>query len=618
MRYTALFLFFFFSLLLPAKDNSYHYFIDLNNIKNDKLRVNLIPPAINASEVLFRMPAMVPGTYAVYNFGRFVSNIIIYWGSGDSSIAEQVDVNTWKIPNLPDVQKISYWVEDTWDSEKRDAFVFEPAGTNIQNDSCFVINTHGFFGYFENYKHNPFHLEFAKPKRFYGSTALVADKNTASFEQYTVSDYMRLVDSPIMFCVPDTVTLNIGGAKILVSVYSSKNRNYATTIGSNIQTLLSAQKDYLGGTLPISKYAFIIYLFSDGQSDLSGAYGALEHSYSSFYYVPEMDTKQLAQNIRDFASHEFFHIITPLSIHSEEIGDFDYNNPKMSQHLWLYEGVTEYFAGHMQVKQGLISLNDYLGVIHAKIEGREEFNDTLPFTEMSLGCLHQYKDQYDNVYQKGPLIGLCIDIKLRSLSNGKYGIQDLINDLAKTYGKNRSFKDSELFDEIIKLSYPEIGDFLRTYISGNKPLPLAELLNLVGITYNEIAIEHGLSPLGGIMFLYDNASGHFYIGEDSYKGINAFGKTIGFNIGDEILKFNRKRLNIFSFEKILENYFEKAKEGDNLRLTVLRKDDAGKKHKVKLKTKLSETDYEIKNVLKLNKNADTQQLMLRKNWLNTN
>jgi predicted metalloprotease with PDZ domain len=44
----------------------------------------------------------------------------------------------------------------------------------------------------------------------------------------------------------------------------------------------------------------------------------------------------------DVVSHEFFHIVTH-HIHSKEIQDFDYNDPKMS-HLWMYEGVTEYFA----------------------------------------------------------------------------------------------------------------------------------------------------------------------------------------------------------------------------------------------------------------------------------
>ena len=86
----------------------------------------------------------------------------------------------------------------------------------------------------------------------------------------------------------------------------------------------------------------------------------------------DMDPKLLGQNVRDFAAHEFFHIITPLSIHSEEIGNFDYSDPKMSKHLWLYEGVTEYFAGHVQVRQGLMKLDDYIDVIHGKIEGGQQ------------------------------------------------------------------------------------------------------------------------------------------------------------------------------------------------------------------------------------------------------
>ncbi len=86
----------------------------------------------------------------------------------------------------------------------------------------------------------------------------------------------------------------------------------------------------------------------------------LEHSYSSLYYMPEMPIEEMNQQLRDFAAHEFFHIVTPLTIHSKEIQDFDFNNPKMSQHLWMYEGMTEYFAGSVQVKYDLISPEQYL------------------------------------------------------------------------------------------------------------------------------------------------------------------------------------------------------------------------------------------------------------------
>jgi hypothetical protein len=90
-----------------------------------------------------------------------------------------------------------------------------------------------------------------------------------------------------------------------------------------------------------------------------------------------------------------------LSIHSEEIHNFDFNKPKMSKHLWLYEGITEYFAGHMQVKHGLIELPQYIGMIQEKMMQAEQFNDTLPFTVMSTNALDVHKDQYGQCISEG-------------------------------------------------------------------------------------------------------------------------------------------------------------------------------------------------------------------------
>jgi len=594
-------------------DASYHFFADLTTVQNDRLEVSLTPPDFTTDEVIYRLPAIVPGTYAVYDFGRFVSDFTVLDKEGKALETERLDINSWKIRKAKTIGKITYRVEDTWHTKITDNFVFEPGGTNIEKDKNFVINTHGFFGYFDGYKLNPFQLEFRKPRKFYGSTSLVSDQNTATGETYTVSDYMRLVDSPIMFCVPDTTTLSIGGARILISVYSAKKTDNAGRIAATISTILNAQKDYLGGKLPIAKYAFIIDILSEAPR--SGAYGALEHSYSSFYVFPEMDASELASQVRDFAAHEFFHIITPLSIHSEEIGNFDYNVPKMSAHLWMYEGLTEYCAGHVQVVSGLINLEGYADVLHKKIEAAAAFNDTLPFTEMSLGCLKKYKDQYDNVYQKGALIGLCLDIELRTCSKGSYGLQNLMKDLSKVYGKDKSFKDNELFSEITRLTYPEIGVFLTTYVSGNKPLPLAEELKRIGITFKDSVMKQLISPLGGINPAYDMETGKFYIHPDSYKNANAFGKSIGLKVGDDLIKINGKKLEIKTVEKVLEEYVDHAKEGSVLKLNIVRKDENGKPHKMKLSVKLVPVELAVKDVLTVETNISPEQARLRKAWL---
>ena len=71
-------------------------------------------------------------------------------------------------------------------------------------------------------------------------------------------------------------------------------------LAHKLDTLLKAQTKYLGGKLPVEKYAFIVFL--DDKPGLSGGQGALEHSYSSLYYFGERDSLQLSQFIVDSVS----------------------------------------------------------------------------------------------------------------------------------------------------------------------------------------------------------------------------------------------------------------------------------------------------------------------------
>lgn len=80
---------------------------------------------------------------------------------------------------------------------------------------------------------------------------------------------------------------------------------------------------------------------------------------------------------------------------------------------------------------------------------------------------------------------MCLDIRLRELSGGKMGTQDLMLQLMKKYGAGKYFKDDDMFDEITKMTFPEIRSFFRDYIEGTQPVPLKEYLSKVGFTYDE-------------------------------------------------------------------------------------------------------------------------------------
>jgi predicted metalloprotease with PDZ domain len=592
-------------------DKDYHYYINLNKVLDDKLTIELTPPDIAEKEALFNFPAMVPGTYEVYNFGRFISNVKAFGKNGASITVTKVSDDTYKFSPADQLAKITYEVEDSWDTKIKEKIVFEPAGSNIEEKN-FIFNTHCFFGYFKGMTDRNFILEFDKPKGFYPSTGMNNIKTGETKDIISVFDYHDLVDSPIMYCQPDTTTIQVANTKVLVSVYSPNGVITSKFAASKLTRLLDAQKQYLGGKLPVDKYAFLFYFTDKGT--LSGASGALEHSYSSMYVLPEMDTLSISQTISDVCAHEFFHIVTPLNIHSEEIGNFDFNNPVMSEHLWMYEGLTEYSAHHAQVKAGLIGYDYFFQVMMDKYNNSlQDYNDTVPFTFMSKNVLTpHYHKQYNNVYEKGAVISMCLDIMMRYYSDGTYGTQDLMRDLAKKYGKNRSFKDKDLFDDIEKLTVPEVRKFLDDYVGGPKPLPMVEIFKLVGLDLIKKR-ETETITIGGFGIGYSEETKRLTVIDVS--NVDAFGKQFGYKEGDELYSFNNRLLTLETAQEIVTDFVSKAKEGDKLVVEVYRKDKKGNFKLKTLKGKVKKVKITEENIIDILKDPTDKQVTARRAWL---
>jgi predicted metalloprotease with PDZ domain len=609
---------------------SYQYTVDLTKVVDDKLFVELTPPPVKTDEITFYLPKIVPGTYSIADYGRFVSDLKAFDKKGTALSVEHINDNAWKIKGATRLAKITYTVDDTYDTKLTATPIFQPAGTNIEADKNFVMNTSGFFGYFEGMKNMPFTFNVIRQKDFYGSTGLIADKTNEPLAKltkekdpaaadkrvdvFTAENYDRLIDSPLMYSKADTAVIKVGNTEVLIGSYSPNNMITAKQIAASVGEVLQAQKEFLGGKLPVDKYAFIFY-FTDQPVT---SYGALEHSYSSLYYMPEATIEQMNQQMRDFVAHEFFHIVTPLTIHSEEIHNFDFNDPKMSKHLWLYEGVTEYFAGSVQVKYGLISPEEYLNVMRQKMAAASQMLDTVPFTDISKYTLDKYQDQYGNVYQKGALIGMCLDIKLRKLSSGKYGMQNLVADLGKKFGKSKAFQDDQLFAEITALTYPEIGEFLKRYVGGPEVLPYQEVFNLVGVKFApEVStLELSLGLENSALDLIE-VDGVRKIGVAHADRVNDQGKALGFQDGDVLAKINGEELPGLGPDlgAFITRQQQSLKEGGTLSYTVLRKNEAGEYKPVELKAPVKKVERKRRYVLSFEENPTPDQLATRKAWL---
>ena len=150
------------------------------------------------------------------------------------------------------------------------------------------------------------------------------------------------------------VSGSIVDIKIVLSVFSPNKIHTAEKVKAVMEKMMQAQKEYLGDVNSTARYDIYLYL-SEGKESSPKGFGALEHHTSTVVVLPESSSKEgLASSIVDVVAHEFFHIVTPLSVHSEDVHYFDYDKPTFSKHLWMYEGVTEYFAQHFQVYEGLV------------------------------------------------------------------------------------------------------------------------------------------------------------------------------------------------------------------------------------------------------------------------
>ncbi|MXV16814.1 M61 family metallopeptidase [Hufsiella ginkgonis] len=468
--------------------SAYRYSVNLNALTGDKLPVTLVNPKLSKNNGIFAFPRIIPGTYNISDYGKFISEVKAFDARGKEIRVQKINDNQWKLKSPQKIRKITYMVEDAFDTEIKHN-QYPMAATNFEEKKNYVIHTPGIFGYIDGMSKLPFEISVEKPAGFYGSTAMIPVISSSTTDVFKADNLDDLYDSPVMYSEPDTVSMKVGNCQVLVSVYSPTKTPQAKQIAAGLSSLLNAAKNYLGGKLPADKYAFLFYFRTREMkhSFPAGLGGALEHTTSSFYYLP--NTIPPAQ-IVDIASHEFFHIITPLTIASREIKEFNFNEEVLSEHLWLYEGSTEYTAHHVQVKYGLKTPKEFLDVMASKItRSRKSYNDTLAFTKLSKLAATTYEKQYGNVYEKGALIGACLDLLLLDLSDGNYGFKDLKHDLGVRYGRRKFFNDNELFDVIGELTYPQVKTFLQRYVSGNEPIPYDYYFGLGGIKFTEDATK---------------------------------------------------------------------------------------------------------------------------------
>ncbi|WP_103068469.1 M61 family metallopeptidase [Aquimarina sediminis] len=588
--------------------------IDLSNVKEDKVPVLINPGRFTQDTVKYLIPKVVQGTYAVSDFGKFVDDFKAFDYNGNELKAEKKDANTWVIVNAKELDKISYLVNDTYDIENTEIGTpFSPSGTNIEPDN-YVLNLHGFIGYFDVLMNNQYTLEVKAPTTMKRTSALqktssqVSKDGSVTTDKYFASRYFEITDNPMMYGNLDVEEFMVGDIKIVLSIYSPNKVHSAAKIKETVFKMMKGQKAYLGDINSTPRYDIYLYL-SPTEENAPMGFGALEHHTSTVVVLPEqMPDEALASAMIDVVSHEFFHIVTPLSVHSEDVHYFDYNDPTFSKHLWMYEGITEYFATLFQVNQGLVDEQEFYDKIMGKIQSASGFDDTMSFTVMSENILEQpYASNYVNVYEKGALIGMCIDILMRKESNGTRGVLSLMKELSLKYGKNKPFEDDKIIEEITAMTYPSVGEFLKTHVEGKTPINYDKFFEMVDLTVISEKVETNYIQNSGALIVAGNEEKETIFFTDLVLD-NSFWAENGAKPNDDIVEVNGVKLTLQNANNVLGSTFQ-WKEGDKINVKLNR---AGKE--VIIDTKVTKS-YTKGRKLSVNKTPEKEKTTLREAWL---
>lgn len=482
MRNLILAVIIFAGISVQAQEPRYRVDVDLANVFNDRIRISMWPPHINADTAVVIFPVTIPGTYEEHNWWKLVRNFRA-WDSSlkDLTVRRSID-SQFVVENARNLRFISYEIEDSFDDTTSGMDVFPPAGTDIEEDSIFVLNHGGVIGYVEGHQRVPFQINIRRPRHLYGSSALNIARISDTLDTYLAETYDQLVDSPVLYSWPDTASFVLNGMKILVHCAHSGTDTVAPAYATELMRLTKTIGKFLP-SMPVNKYAFLFYLYRGDRTKVARPFGmgALEHSYSSFYFL---GFQKKPIRLGDVAVHEFLHMLVPLNLHSEEIDAFNFRNPKMSQHLWLYEGVTEYFSTLAPLHDSTINEEAFRREIQGKLRSEERLPKEFSFTEFSRNVLTaEGQKLYPIVYTYGAVTAFYLDILIREMSTGSKSLLSVIYELMKDYGPNRPFKDDSLFSIIERVTNPTVRAYLDTYVKGTKRIPSGDILAKIGWKY---------------------------------------------------------------------------------------------------------------------------------------
>lgn len=321
------------------------------------------------------------------------------------------------------------------------------------------------------------------------------------FGTYETANYDELIDHPVEMGTFELTTFKACGVQHDIAI-TGRHRTDMRRLARDLKVLCETQIRFFGEPAPMDRYVFLVTAVGDG-------YGGLEHRASTALIcsrndLPQEGMHKVTGGYRTFlglASHEYFHTWNVKRIKPAAFTPYDLDRENQTTLLWAFEGFTSYYDDLLLVRAGLISRNTYLETLGRNITSllRVAGRRKQTVAEASFDAWIKYYRADENTpnsgvsyYLKGSLIGLSLDLLIRSQTGGRKSLDNVMRALWKRYGMKGIGVPEDGIQKVAEdVTGLKLKRFFDLAVHSTADLPLQKLLATVGVDMQQRPARSG-------------------------------------------------------------------------------------------------------------------------------
>jgi predicted metalloprotease with PDZ domain len=443
------------------------YTISLSRASEHLVNVKIDIPSGNDEREL-QLPVW-NALYQIRDFSQYV--LWVHERQGRETIeVPKLDKSRWKITGAANGTEVDYEI-----------FCDQPGPYDAQlNPQHAFFNLAEILMYPVDLRSAPMRVQFVgMPAAWHIATTMKVDG-----DGFSAGNYDRLVDSPVEMGSFSEKDFDAAGGHYRIVVDADRSDYDMQKIVDIVRKIVISATEWMNDR-PFDSYMFLYHFPHES------TFGGMEHAESTAITVDARIVKDDPQKLADVTAHEFFHLWNVKRIRPQSLEPVDYGKENYTRALWFSEGVTSSVEDFVMLRAGLMNeeqFRDRLGDQITTLENPSAHRSQSAEESSLDAWLEKYSyyrlpERSISYYNKGYLLGILLDLKLRETSQGKACLREMFQWMNENFAKQgRFFPDSEG----VRQSAEAVGSasyksFFDNYVAGTDEIPWDEFFRGVGL-----------------------------------------------------------------------------------------------------------------------------------------